>query len=231
MTFEVEKSPSAGTPDNAAPIPHPPAELAPDGRDPRYVPDNWAELLDPHEWRLNAEGLPARRAARVIALRREPRPAILLVRGHDFANDALSWAFTPGGGILPGEDGRRAACRELAEETGIELDSSALVGPVVERSSRFHFHLVTSRQDEEIYLAHLDGGTQQTAERGYGELDRRGWTELERDVLDSVGWWDLDDFEAAVAAGMVVYPALLPVLARQFLGGWDGVVRVIREED
>ena len=30
---------------------------------------------------------------------------------------------------------------------------------------------------------------------------------------------------------MTVYPAVLPVLARELLSGWDGAVRVLREED
>ena len=30
---------------------------------------------------------------------------------------------------------------------------------------------------------------------------------------------------------MTVYPGVLPVLARELLSGWDGTVRVLREED
>ena len=30
---------------------------------------------------------------------------------------------------------------------------------------------------------------------------------------------------------MTVYPAVLPALARELLSGWDGVVRVLCEED
>lgn len=71
--------------------------LADDGRDPRRVPENWREFVDPDEWVLNREGLPARRAARVIVLRRTPRPAILLAVGHDAADAGRLWAFTPGG--------------------------------------------------------------------------------------------------------------------------------------
>ena len=74
--------------------------LREDGRDPERVPENWTELIDPTEWRLNDEGLPARRAARVLALRESPDPEILLVVGHDFGDSGHSWAFTPGGGLL-----------------------------------------------------------------------------------------------------------------------------------
>ena len=203
-----------------------PPVLTRDGRDASRVPADWAELIDPDEWRLNEEGLPARRAARVIALRRRPVPAILLVVGHDFSAADRSWGFTPGGGLLAGESPPEGAARELAEETGITVDAASLIGPVINRSSRFRFNLVTCRQDELFYLLHLDGVA------GAGDdLDRSGWTELERQVLDSLRWWPLDELDAAAAAGMTVYPAVLPALARELLSGWDGVVRVLCEED
>ena len=199
--------------------------LAPDGRDPARVPADWRDLLDAEEWRLGAEGLPFRRAARVIALREDPEPGILLVLGHDFADTAHSWAFTPGGGIADGEEPGEAALRELEEETGIALAPGRLIGPVAERSSLFRFNLVTCRQDEVIFLARLERADTDPLEGAGGELDRAGWTEQEREVLDSLRWWGLDELDRAVAGGMTVYPEALPHLARELMAGWDGAVR------
>lgn len=185
-------------------------------RDPARVPANWAQLLDPSEWHLNSEGLPARRAARVLVLRSRPRPQILLVAGHDAADASHRWLFTPGGGIEPGEEPAQAAVRELAEESGLVVSPAQLIGPVARRLALFEFTLVTARQEEEIFAL---------VDPPAAGVDTTRWTAHEREVLDGLSWWDLETVEQAVRAGTQVFPTAVVTLAWAVLRGWDGKVR------
>lgn len=169
------------------------------------------------EWQSGPDGLPVRSAARVIVL--DPDDRLLLLRGHDAAETTRSWWFTAGGGLAPGEDPRTGALRELREETGLRLTPDDLQGPVLTRSAIFDFSHVTCRQDEEFFLARVQ----------VTELDLGGWTALEQEVVDEVRWWHLDELDAAVAAGAVVYPRHLPQLARRLARGWDGTVEHLDE--
>jgi putative (di)nucleoside polyphosphate hydrolase len=56
-----------------------------------------------------------REAARVVLL--DPQDRVLMMRYDNGPPNGSHWA-TPGGGLEPGESYRRAARRELAEETG-----------------------------------------------------------------------------------------------------------------
>lgn len=73
-----------------------------------------------------------RRAGRVLV--RDDRGAVLLCHATD---GSAGWWFTPGGGSHGRETARDAAHRELAEETGLELDLP--VDPVLHRRARFEF--------------------------------------------------------------------------------------------
>lgn len=172
------------------------------------------------EWPLDAQGYPHREAARVLLFDTHNR--LLLACGHDADQPGRSWWFTIGGGIMPGESPRQAAVRELKEETGICVASQSLEGPLAYRSAEFDFLAVTARQDEWFFLARTSSV----------ELSDRGWTELEKSVIDEQRWWDLDELEEAMKdPNLEVYPRRLVPLARRWLAGWDGeVTRIIERE-
>lgn len=190
------------------------AELTPDGRDPRLVPRNWRELIDPAgEWHLDADGLPRRRGARVIALRTVPRPAILLVTGHDRTDAGHWWSFTPGGGVQEGETSRQAAARELAEETDHEAAT---------------WHTLVDYYASPGFTTE---GCRSFLARGLSLLpdERRVPREAEEAELVPT-WFRVDDVVAAVLEGRIHNPATVTgVLAADRLRarGWEG----LREAD
>lgn len=188
-----------------------PTRLTADGRHPVLVPQDWDRLISPAEWSLGPDGLPFRRAGRVLVL--TAAGDALLLSGHDAADPSHSWLFTPGGGIQAGEDARVAAARELAEESGIVVDATSLEGPVARRDAVFRFATVTCRQDESFFLLRL---------RGRVKIDRQGWTDVERDVVDAIGWWTPGELDAAAEAGREIYPSAIPALVRTLCRGWDG---------
>ena len=170
--------------------------------------------MSAHNWPRDAEGIPHRRAARVILFDEEDR--VLLVRGHDADNPERSWWFTVGGGIEDGESSRECASRELFEETGIRLEPELLIGPIAYRRAVFNFETVLARQDEEIFYAHAH----------CKELSDTRWTEEEQRVIDEYRWWDIDDFEAQLR-DYEIYPTRLVELLHICLAGWDGTTLVI----
>lgn len=165
------------------------------------------------DWEVGEDGVPWRRAARVLLFSADGR--LLLATSHDLHDPSRSWWFTLGGGIEAGEDARTAAVREVEEETGIELDPDALLGPVATRSALLDFASGTVRQEEEYYLARLDGDVR---------LDRSRWTELERASMDGLRWMGSDELSAV---DVEVFPPELPELAARLLRGWDGELHIL----
>jgi len=91
-----------------------------------------------------------RRAGRVLV--RDPAGAVLLCHATD-GGDA-GWWFTPGGGTDEGETPVDAAMRELAEETGIEVDLDG--PPALHRRARFTFLGRPTEQVESFWHVVLD---------------------------------------------------------------------------
>jgi 8-oxo-dGTP pyrophosphatase MutT (NUDIX family) len=125
-----------------------------------------------------AGGLVQRTAGRVVLL--DPDGRVLLFRGIDPA-DGQRWWFTPGGGLLPGEDLVAGALRELAEETGMRLQPQDLIGPIWRRSASFTYLGDTRYEQTEYFFA---------ARSGPGEVDTSHFTFLERETLTEHGWFD-----------------------------------------
>lgn len=167
-------------------------------------------------WDVGPDGVLTRSAARVLLLDAQGR--VLLVRGHDVDEPDRHWWFTVGGGIDPGETPRAAAVREVREETGIELDESDLVGPVLTRSAIFDFARAHCRQHETFYLARTTS---------VAPLTRAGWTDLESDVLDDVAWMTLTELRAVTEE---VFPVGLADLLAGLAHEWDGVVRHLGDQ-
>ncbi|MDO5723192.1 MAG: NUDIX domain-containing protein [Flaviflexus sp.] len=169
------------------------------------------------DWIIGPEGIPERDAARVVLF--DPGGRIGLVRGHDSGDTAHEWWFTVGGGRHGEETPRQTAVRELAEETDLHVAPDRLIGPVLTRSALFRFARATCRQREDFFLLHLT--TEEAARFG---MSTTGLTELERDVLDEMKWWDLDELAEHAGAGHAVYPTGLADYARSWREGWDGGV-------
>ena len=123
-----------------------------------------------------------RRAARVLLVDAAGR--VLLLNGYDPDDPGQgTWWFTPGGGLDEGEQNADAACRELAEQTGLVLSTDAL-GPVVhERVAHFTFSGRRYRQAEVYYLARVDRH----------EVDTAGWTPVEVASVLGHRWWPVGE--------------------------------------
>lgn len=178
-----------------APPPAGPATPWPDAL-PHPVPDYPADL------RVDL----VRKAVRVVL--QDAADRILLFRNQVPASRPSEWWDLPGGGLDPGETYVDAAVREIAEETGLRLDASAIGAPLWRRSSTWTRGDHRRVQHEFVVAARIDADAP--------EIDAHGWTQEEVDEYVGARWWTVDEI---VASPVHFYPGRLPALLPGFLAG------------
>lgn len=147
----------------------------------------------------------SRRAARVIVI---ADGAVLLLTDTDPGLPGSRWWVTPGGGIDPGETAVEAAVREVAEELGLVVEATALVGPVAVREVVHGYSDQILRQHETFFVLPIDGRF---------EPSQDGHTPDELVTLAGWGWIELSELADQEDP---VWPVWLAEAAD--LVAWDG---------
>jgi 8-oxo-dGTP pyrophosphatase MutT (NUDIX family) len=152
-----------------------------------------------------------RLGSRVLLL--DPADRVLLIHADDPDEPGHDWWELPGGGIDPGETPEQAACRELAEETGIVANE---VGPCLwVRQTRFRYRRRNHHRRETVYLArtHDPAPTLQprhTPNEKAGLLGHHWWRHPELAAFNGrLLPPSLPDLLAAVLAGQLTQPLTL----------------------
>ncbi len=121
---------------------------------------------------------------------------LLLFSDSDPGLPGSHWWITPGGGVEPGESDREGAVREVAEETGLRVPETSLVGPLAEREVVHGYTDVVVSQHEVFF------GLVAPA----FEVDVSGHTEEERLTMTRHRWWTRDEL---ASTDETVWPASL----------------------
>ncbi len=135
-----------------------------------------------------------RTSSRVVMLDESGR--VLLLQGHDPMVPDVTFWFTVGGGVSPGETLRAAAVREIGEETGLTVDAGMLRGPMWRRVAVFPFNGELIRSEELFFALEVPAF----------EPNKAGFTELERRSITGYKWCTPLDIAGLNERGETVYP-------------------------
>lgn len=108
---------------------------------------------------------------------------VLLMADTDPGIPGSRWWVTPGGGIDAGETPRRAAVRELAEETGLQVSPEQLLGPVAVRDVVHGYSDQVLHQHESFFVLVTPRF----------EVDTAGQTEGEQLTMAGHAWHPLEE--------------------------------------
>ncbi|GHE10826.1 tRNA (adenosine(37)-N6)-threonylcarbamoyltransferase complex ATPase subunit type 1 TsaE [Klenkia taihuensis] len=156
--------------------------------------------LVPHgpSWTVRLRPTRERSSVRVLLV--DDAGRVLLFHDSDAGLDpVVTWWMTPGGGIDDGEDDVTAVVRELAEETGLQVDPAQVRGPLARRRVRHGFSDVVVDQRDTFYAVRVPAF----------EVSVLGHTEDEQRTILGHRWWTREEL---AGTGETVYPGDLPAL-------------------
>jgi 8-oxo-dGTP pyrophosphatase MutT (NUDIX family) len=119
----------------------------------------------------------SRATVRVLVL--DPDGRVLLFQDSDPGVGHVWWE-TPGGGIDAGESEVETVVRELAEETGQDVDPDSVVGPLARRDVVHGYCDIVVDQRDAFYAVRVPAAF---------EVDTAGHTEEEQVTLLTSRWW------------------------------------------
>jgi tRNA threonylcarbamoyl adenosine modification protein YjeE len=156
---------------------------------------SWTARLDP-----DGDRRPTKQRSTVRVLLVDDADRVLLFHDSDAGLDpVVTWWMTPGGGIDEGEDELTAVVRELAEETGLQVDPARVRGPLARRRVRHGFSDVVVDQRDAFYVVRVPAF----------EVSVAGHTEDEQRTILGHRWWTRAELAATVET---VYPGGLDEL-------------------